>query len=106
MPHETAFVVSGAGKSDVNGRYVSATAPSGWEHSAFYQKDTTHQLYRYNDKKTGRDQWHLCFVGHFCWYDAPGQGQAEPPTSGWTLAPNAPVGTAGPAPTLTVGFAM
>jgi len=99
--HEAGFVVSGAGKSDVNGKYVFKTSPKGWEHSAYYVKDANHQLYRYKDAKTGRDQWHLCHVGKCCWYDAPGQGQAEPPASGWKLAPNAPPGTQGPAPTLT-----
>ena len=100
-PHRAGFTVRGAGRADCNGVYASVAAPKGWEHSAFYQKDETHSLYRYRHPSTGEEMWHICHTGVACYYDAPrsSDGASEPPDTGWVVSPGG-VGMA-PAPSLT-----
>eukprot|EP00040_Diaphanoeca_grandis_P028144 m.161713 g.161713 ORF g.161713 m.161713 type:complete len:605 (-) comp31250_c1_seq1:196-2010(-) len=106
VPHHSGYNVTGAGKKDCNGVYINIPAPPHWEHSAFYQKDATHSLYRYRDPDTGAEIWHICHTGVTCYYDAPpsSNGADEPPSIGWVVAPNS-VGLL-PAPTLTAFDSM
>ena len=99
-PHHAAFNVTGAGCSGCNGIYKYVHAPKGWEHSAYYEKDAAHALYRYKNAGTEDEVWHICHEGVKCYYDAPRSsvGSDEPPTTGWLVSPEG-IGTL-PAPTL------
>jgi hypothetical protein len=77
----SSFTFAGAGSADVNGNYVKTTKVSDG-HIPVFQKDDTHQLYRFGGV------WKLAQMGETVYYQATDNvpdNLPGPPTSGWVV---------------------
>ena len=98
-PHAAAYVVSGAGSASCNGHYNYDPLNHRDPGTAFYTKDSGHQIYR------SGGVWriaHGLMLPNFLWYTSTEDGDT-PPSGNWTIVGSGGKGVE-PAPTLRVAY--
>lgn len=84
-PHAAAWTVEGAGTTSCNGVYRYDPHNHRDPGTAFYTKDSGHQLYR------SGGVWRIAHglaAPNFLWYTSTNTGGTSPPVSGWRTEPS------------------